>query len=64
MHQRPGQWRAAGGFVNMGPSFAFLTGNYSIAFWVKTTTTQIDTIALYNHTLTDIGMAWSRSTKS
>jgi Concanavalin A-like lectin/glucanases superfamily len=42
--------RVAGGFVNMGPSFGFLTGDYSIAFWVKTTTTQIDTLALSKHT--------------
>ncbi len=43
--------RAAGGFVNMGTSFpGFLTGDYSVVFWVKTTTAQIDTIAVSKHT--------------
>ncbi len=43
--------RAAGGFVNMGTSFpGFLNGDYSIVFWMKTTTTEIDTIAVSKHT--------------
>lgn len=43
--------RAAGGFVNMGTSFpGFLTGDYSLVLWVKTTTTEVDTIAIGKHT--------------
>jgi hypothetical protein len=37
------------GVVNMGNKFAFLSGNYSVAFWVKTTTTEADTVVLSKH---------------
>jgi len=42
--------RATGGFVNTGTSFSgFLTGDFSLVLWVKTTTTELDTIAMGKH---------------
>lgn len=42
--------RAQGGFVNMGTSFpAFTSGNFSISFWVKTTSTEADSLFLSQH---------------
>ena len=42
--------RTTGGFVNMGTSFpGFTSGNYSIILWVRTTTTELDTLALSKH---------------
>ncbi len=37
------------GVVNMGNNFGFLAGDYSISFWVNTTTTEADSLALSKH---------------
>jgi hypothetical protein len=41
--------RSGNGVVNMGNNFGFASGNFSISFWVKTTTTEPDSLALSKH---------------
>lgn len=41
--------RSGNGLVNMGNNFAFASGDFSISFWVNTTTTEADTVALSKH---------------
>lgn len=41
--------RSGDGVVNMGNNFGFLTGDYSISYWVQTTATEADTLALSKH---------------
>lgn len=41
--------RTGDGVVNMGNNFAFLTGDFTISYWVSTTTTEADSLALSKH---------------
>jgi Concanavalin A-like lectin/glucanases superfamily len=41
--------RAANGYVNLGNNFGFTSGDFSIVYWLKTTTTLTDSAAIGKH---------------